>query len=259
VYEEVKAVILAGGGGIHEKNAPDVGPNKSLVKIGDRIMIDYVVDALQKTPEIQEIVVVGPPELQEYCTQAGLRLAPAGDAPLASLTSGLQALQDSVTTSPWVLICTGDIPFITPAALEEFFNGCRAKQAEFYYPIISRQTAEAVFPGVRRTYGHLKEGYYTGGNIFLINREEVAASIPKAEAFVNNRKDAAAMVRLVGLGMLIKYLLGVLTIEAVERRVSSMFGLRIAAVVCRYPEIGVDVDKPSDLALAEQHLVHQGG
>jgi molybdopterin-guanine dinucleotide biosynthesis protein A len=257
MFEEVNAVILAGGGGIHEKNAPDVGPNKSLVKIGDRIMIDYVVAALRQAPEIKRIVVVGPPELQEYCTQTELQLASSGDAPLSSLTSGLQSLHDSGVTSPWVLVCTGDIPFLTPAALAEFIDGCRRREADFYYPIINRQTAEAAFPGVRRTYVHTKEGYYTGGNIFLINQEVVATSIPKAEGFVENRKDTVAMARLVGIKVLILYLLGILAIEVAERKVSSILDLRIVAVICRHPEIGVDVDKPSDLALAEQYLVQQ--
>ena len=47
-------------------------------------------------------------------------------------------------------------------------------------------------------------------------------------------------------------LLGQLTIAEAERRVSQLVGARGSAVITSYAEIGVDVDKPADLELAEE-------
>lgn len=62
------------------------------------------------------------------------------------------------------------------------------------------------------------------------------------------------MAKLFGPGLLFKYLLGRLTIPAVEHRFYQMTGIKGRALISDYAEIGVDVDKPSDLLLAQEHL-----
>jgi len=62
------------------------------------------------------------------------------------------------------------------------------------------------------------------------------------------------MARLVGFGFLLAYLFGFMTIAMAERRISSLVGYRGAAVISDYPEIGVDVDKISDLDMARRLL-----
>ena len=51
--------------------------------------------------------------------------------------------------------------------------------------------------------------------------------------------------------MLLRYLLGSLSIAEVERRGSLLLGARVAAALCTHPEIAVNVDRESDVALAE--------
>jgi hypothetical protein len=46
----------------------------------------------------------------------------------------------------------------------------------------------------------------------------------------------------------------VLRISMLERAVSRMLDAKVAAVVSAYPEIGEDVDKPSDLEVVRRIL-----
>ncbi|HHW39610.1 MAG TPA: NTP transferase domain-containing protein [Syntrophomonadaceae bacterium] len=256
--DRVNAVILAGGGSIHDRSTPDEGPNKALVGIGSCQMVDYVVNALRRSPGVAGIVLVGPESLQESLREPqGILFAAAGRSPLGSFAAGvavLDGLPDRGGTE-WVLACTGDIPFLTPEAVADFLDRCRRREADVYYPIIPREAAEEKFPGVRRTYVRLQEGSFTGGNLFLANRRIIDDCLPRAEEFIRLRKKPVALAGLVGFGILLKYLCGRLRLQEAERRVCSLFGIRGAAVITPYAEIGVDVDKPSDLELARKLLV----
>ena len=244
MIDRVDAVILAGGGEIE----PGTGV-KGMLTIGSRMMVEYVIEALYNSRYIDQIVVVGPEAMKENCMVQGLLFALPGNTILDSFSHGLEALNGA---QPWVLACTGDIPFLTPEAVDDFIDKCREREADFYYPIIRKETAEKRFPGAKRTYASLQDGAFTGGNLFLLRREIIGHCLSVAAEFVKHRKNPAALARLVGFGMLWKYFFGQLTIAEAERRVSQLVGARGSAVITSYAEIGVDVDKPSDLELAKE-------
>jgi CTP:molybdopterin cytidylyltransferase MocA len=268
MINRVDAVVLAGGGTLKadvpagKKKAsaqagappPEAG-NKVLLTIGGRPMIDYVTEALRNCPEVGKIVLVGDASLQKaYRQPSGLLFASPGDSPLGSLASGVSVLENAPDAADWILSCTGDIPFLSPGAVSEFLQQCSRREADFYYPITTRQAAESRFPGVKRTYARLRDGVFTGGNLFLVRRSIAGEALPKAGDFIRLRKKPVAMARLVGFGFLLAYLFGFMTIAMAERRISSLVGYRGAAVLSDYPEIGVDVDKISDLDMARRLL-----
>ncbi len=260
--ERVNAVVLAGGGGIRQASGAEAGVNKAAVEIGPAKMVEYVVAALRSSPGVAAVVVVIPEQLRgAWRGDEGVLFAEPGPTPLGSFANGvsvLDGLPDRGGTE-WILACTGDIPFLTPEAVADFLERCRQREADLYYPIIPRQAAEQRFPGVRRTYARLRDGVFTGGNLFLVRRGIIERCLPRAEEFVRLRKKPLALAGLVGMGILLKYLCGSLSVADAERRVSSLFGIRGAAVVTPYAEIGVDVDKDSDLELARKLLAPPQG
>jgi CTP:molybdopterin cytidylyltransferase MocA len=263
----VDVVVLAGGGSLKDDSCdsgdgdrqasagPAAAQNKALLPIGGRPMVDYVIQALKDCPVVANIVLAGDDSLkQTYGLESGLLFAPSGDSPLGSLTSGAAVLGAHPGAADWVLACTGDIPFLTAGAVSDFIDRCNRREADFYYPINPRQAAESRFPGVRRTYAKLRDGVFTGGNLFLVRRSIVDDALPKAEDFIRLRKKPVALARLVGFGFLFAYVFGFMTLSLAERKVSALVGYRGAAVISGYAEIGVDVDKTSDLAMARRLL-----
>lgn len=245
MIEKLDAVVLAGGGGIEEG-----APVKALIPLDYRLMVDYVVEALKNSQAIERIVLVGNDgELRPlYGNNSRFLYTEQGRTPLESLAAGVDVLESANT---WLLVCTGDIPFLTTAAVDDFISKSFEHEADFYYPIVRKEVVESRFPDIKRTYASLRDGTFTGGNLFLVRREIISRCLSKAEEFVRLRKSPTALARMVGLGMLWKYFLGQLTIAEAERRVSKMMGAKGCAVISDYPEVGVDVDKVSDLEMAK--------
>ncbi len=261
MIDSVAAVVLAGGGMLAGEEEQGWGrESKALLPLNGRPMVDYVVAALKGCPEIARIVLVGPPDLTSiYGGEGEMLFADPGCSPLESFTAGVEALGCSGEGEwTWVLACTGDIPFLTPEAVSDFLARCREREADFYYPIIRQEAAERRFPGVKRTYARLRDGTFTGGNLFLVHKGIIDRCLGWAEEFVRLRKKPAALARLVGIGLLWRYLTGQLTVSEAEQRISKLVGARGAAVITPYPEIGVDVDKPSDWKLAEREFARSG-
>ena len=68
------------------------------------------------------------------------------------------------------------------------------------------------------------------------------------------RKSPFKLAKMLGPKFIFKFLLRRLTIEELEERISSLIKAKGKAVVTSYPEIGMDVDKNSDLELARKML-----
>ncbi|HYG58331.1 MAG TPA: hypothetical protein VD902_09755, partial [Symbiobacteriaceae bacterium] len=133
---------------------------------------------------------------------------------------------------------------------------CRQKPADIYYPIVEKSIGENKYPFVKRTYVTLREGIFTGGNLFIVNPEVIESTAPKARRFLDYRKAPLKMAMLLGITFVLRYLLfRNLNLQELEAKVSQMWDLRGAVVVCPWPEVGIDVDKPSDLQLARAALL----
>ncbi|HAH97265.1 MAG TPA: 4-diphosphocytidyl-2C-methyl-D-erythritol kinase, partial [Firmicutes bacterium] len=221
-------------------------------EIAGHPMVWYVLKALREIAAIERIVVVGPvQQLSEHSREMGCEIVEGGKSMVESLENGLTAIGNSSA----VLVTTCDIPLITAQALEDFLKRCDEREAELYYSVVSRDDNDKAYPEVQRTYVRLRDGVFTGGNVVLVKRPEMVGELKtilnQAVAF---RKQPVKMCRLLGLSFLVKLIAGKLTIAEIENRVRKMLHLDGACIISPYPEIGIDVDKPSDLELAKKVL-----
>jgi hypothetical protein len=223
--------------------------NEALIEIGNRTMLDYVVSALTSANSIGRCVVVGTPDVARVLP-AGVEFVPAGEDVIANVERGTAHLGGDLS----VLVVTSDVPFITGEIVDRFVAQCLAKPADLHYPAIPREAAEAKYPGVQRTYVKLREGTFTGGNLFLVSPRVIRTKADQVRAFVAARKSPAKMAGLIGPMFVVKLALGRLSARELEVKISSMFSLRGAVVFTNDAEIGVDVDKLSDLDLAKRVL-----
>lgn len=249
------AVILAGGESSSELRKIAPYDSEALILIGKYPMIYYVYHALAASPMIDKIVISGPVDSLRsiFSREENLFFVNGGNNAVESFAAAVKVLEKE-GISEQVLILPTDIPFITREAIEDFLTRCDKLGADFCYPVTSKEVNEAKFPGVSRTYVRLREGVFTGGNLFLIRSAIIDQCLDLAVKLVERRKNPIAMARLFGLGLVISYLARKLSIPAVERRFYKMTGIKGRALISDYAEIGVDVDKPSDLMLAQQYL-----
>ncbi|GIW32056.1 MAG: acylneuraminate cytidylyltransferase [Meiothermus sp.] len=209
--------------------------SKTLVPYRGRPLVEYTLEALVQAG--LEVILVGPSRPLNPPPQRAL---PDQGSLLANLEAGINAAQGSK-----VLVATGDMPFLRGEAVRWVLEN--APQAGFVYTIVARPTIEQRFPGMRRTYARVREGYFTGGNLVIIDRKLFFTALPLLKQALELRKKPLALARMIGLGTLVKVLLGQADIAGLEARVSRIIGVPARALVTPYPEVGIDIDKEEDL------------
>lgn len=242
--DRVNALILAGAPAGVELSPDNSEISRAMLPIGDKTMLQWVVDALRESPSVGRIVAVGRVQadgLDEVVE------------PRDSLVGNMKLGLDAIGPSEAVLVVSADVPMLTSDAVEDFLTRARQLGADMAYPIIRKADCEARHPGLRRTYLKTGDGIFTGGNIMLVRPDFVQRNWQAIQDAYAARKHVARLARMIGLGTLLRVLLGqvfpsLLRISALENAASRMLHGRVAAVIGAYPEIGEDVDKPSDLA-----------
>lgn len=245
------AVILAGGSHAGEIEKKFGVLNRALLVIRGKFMIEYVIEALRNVSSVKRIVVVGPvPVLQARIGTLVDAVVEAGGDPFESTLRGLEALN----AEDKVLIATSDLPLLRAEAVQDFLTRCAEVAADFYYPVVRKETYEAKIGGGKRTFACLREGCFTGGNLLLLDPKVVRAKRDVIARVVASRKSPVAIARILGLRIILKFLTRRLTIRDVEDRVERLLGVRGRAIITPYAEIGFDVDTAEHVLLAEKLL-----
>jgi len=244
------AIVLAG--------APNTGPlaelqpvsNEALVEVGGRPMIQWVVEALDQAASVGEILVVGPEaELGPWVPDTVSFVEPRG-----SLLDNIRAGLENIDRSQRILICTSDIPLISGEMIDRLLEMCEEIDADFYYPVVRREVAERAFPNANRTYVPIRDGTFTGGNVFVVEPGKVMQSLGLAEQFLNARKSPLKLALALGPMFILKFVLKTLTVAELEEKVSKLAGIRARAIFSPDAEIGFDIDKPVHYELVERTI-----
>jgi len=244
----VDAIILAGEQLI--KGLEDAG-NKALYRINSKMMIEYVIDAVKAAEDIKKVVVVGPEDkLSRYLYGKVDAVIDSGGNVMENVMAGIKYLKPQGN----ILICSCDIPLITTEAINDFISRSKTLNADLCYPIVEKAVNDDKYPDMERTYVKIKEGRFTGGNIFYVNPEAVENGLLFADRLVKARKNPLKMARLLSFSFMLHLILGNLEISAVEEKFSRMTGIKARAIVSLFPEVGQDVDKSSDLNTASHYL-----
>lgn len=247
----VDAVVLAGA--LNRPPLDDVSGERfeALIPVAGRPMVQWVIDALRASQSISRIVIVGPAdELRERIVGDNILFVDCGDTILENVKRGTR----QVPSSRRALVVTSDVPLLTAQAVDDFLARCRDDSVQVFYSVVRREAIERAFSDISRTYVTIKDGTFTGGNLALLDSdlfERYGEVIDRAIAL---RKKPVEMCRLLGLRCIIRYVFRRLSVTDIERRVYRMLGLRGKGVVCDYPEVGIDVDKPEDYRRVEEIL-----
>lgn len=246
------AVVLAGGGKKEALTEQEGVSNKAFIDLNGKPLLAYTLEALKGSPLIKDIVVVGPQKELESIQGGGFafRVAPERDSMLGNLASAFEI----VKRDQLCLVATGDIPLVSAEVIDYFLDICRPFEKDFYYPILNKTDFMQSYPQTERTYVRLKEGFITGGNIALLNPNWFLQNKDRLELFISYRKQPLKLMRLMPLSFILKYLLKTLSVDDLVRHLSSLMQLKAAAVSCEKVEIGIDVDKTSDLQLVREIL-----
>lgn len=246
---ELEAIVLAGRANDGKLAGESEEPLEANIDIAGRPMVSYILDVLERLDQITKIHLIGPREgLSRYETGKVKILPPGGDL-FDNVKRGLDAV-----SSEYALVCASDVPLVTSEIMERFLSRCVESGADFCYPVCEKSQCDKAFPGVKRTYLTIREGTFTGGNLFFVRKAAVSQAWPMVEKMISYRKSPLKMAAQLGPWLLLKVALKRASVSELERRVERLIHLKPKALLGADPEIGVDVDKPSDLELCRRIL-----
>ncbi|HXV23863.1 MAG TPA: NTP transferase domain-containing protein [Alphaproteobacteria bacterium] len=255
------ALVLAGSRGAADPVALAAGlRHKALVPVAGRPMVLRVLDTLRQCPEVRRIVLcledVGIasslPELAGALARGELMTVAADHSPAASVLAVLERLTDPLP----LLVVTADHPLLTPAMIRHFLGELGDAQAAA--AVAAESVIARAYPQTKRTYIRLKDGAYSGCNLFALTGADAAAAARFWMKVERYRKQPWRFFAAAGPWALLSFLLGRLDLTAAVERLSEMLEVRLHVVAMPFAEAAIDVDKPSDLALAEKIIAQRG-
>ena len=266
------AIVLAGS----NRDVPDPlaeqrgESNKALVKISQRPMVWYVLNALAHSCHVGRILLVGlsDDEAREAGIDEGLvlqspihYLPDQGDL-LANLSGAFQTLAQWQDHDSHALVLPSDTPLVTSEMIDWFLDHCHTgdgsgsetERNDLYWGIVERSVMEASFPEAKRTYMRLTEGQFCSGDIFLCRIEAALNAHGPVQEALDKRKNVLRQVRLLGFANLVRYLVHRLSLSDVLGVAQRLTGMEGAPVMLPFAEMGMDVDKSHQLEQVRAYM-----
>jgi GTP:adenosylcobinamide-phosphate guanylyltransferase len=229
---------------------------KCLTPVAGTPMIIRVLDALDGAARIGECVLCGPPPaVVESSSALSERLASPHVSWMANRatpsTSTLNALNKLPGTVP-VLVTTADHALLSPEMIDYFCSSARDTGCDLVAAVADHETIAAAYPGMRRTVTRLKDGAFCGCNLFAFMTSRARQAADFWRRVEQQRKKPWRVVGALGPVVVLRYLIGLLTLDEALSRLSRRLQMRIGVVKMPFAEAAVDVDTVSDWRFVEK-------
>ncbi len=257
------ALVLAGQRGPGDPVASAAGlSHKCLVPAGGIPMLVRVVEALTASRSIGSIAVsiedpnlVGDIErLSPQREEERLLVFSSAATPSLSALATAKALDRPFP----LLITTADHALLTPDLVDFFAAEARASGADIVAGLVPAEVLLDAYPQSKRTFLRFRDGRYSSCNLFCVLTEEGLRVLDFWRRVERDRKRPWRIAKAFGIGTLVAYVLGRLTLEQALARLSRTLEVNARAVIVPMAEAAIDVDKPSDLTLVEEILRRRG-
>lgn len=249
----LEAQILAGGRFPHLPAGEVEPPAKGMVPVGGLPMAARALQAVKASVRVERTILVSSSGEWPEADQ----VVPEGRNILESFGNGLKAARYPELP---MLSVTGDLPFLTPEAVTDFVDRCsRRPEVDVWYGFLRREHSERAYPGTRHTWARFFEGTFCGTGLFLI-RPAVFGRVERALAEITRqRKNVLALARIMGIGVVFRYLLRRLTIRQAEWAGQRVLGgVPCAGIETPFPESAFNVDDLETL-LEARRICPSGG
>ncbi|MBL4870822.1 MAG: hypothetical protein JKX72_07700, partial [Robiginitomaculum sp.] len=157
------------------------------------------------------------------------------------------------------LVTTCDHALLSSDMVNTFIKGAQDSGADFALGLASKSVIAPAYPETKRTYLKFKDEHVSGCNLFYVKNENGLEAVKFWRAAQHDRKRPLKLARRLGIGMLIKYLSGCLTLKNAFETTSNSLSINAKPILLPFAEAAIDVDKPSDLTLVEDILAKRQG
>ncbi len=226
---------------------------KAMIEIDGKPMVRRVLDALRRARSVREIVMSGP-EKSEAARDATLSgWIEAGEIQWRELgpspsTSAYQAMQD-IEADRSILLTTADHPLLTAEIVDAFARQSQGDDVDLTVGLAPFALISDAYPGIHKTVMRFSDGEFCGCNLFAFLTPEGRRAARFWRRIEQQRKKPLVLIGLLGWSAVIRYRLGILSLEEALAKLGKRLGLRIRAVILPYANAAIDVDSIADLIL----------
>jgi GTP:adenosylcobinamide-phosphate guanylyltransferase len=250
----VNAVVLGGGPPDERLAGAYDEPSKALIPLGGAPTIAYVLTALRATPGVGGIAVAGPAPVLEHpaARAADLRLPESG-----SIVDKLGVAAQAFGDGRKLLMVSCDIPLVSPGVLADVVERC-PENCAFFHPLVEGAAARRDFPEHKWVFLKLREGTVVTTNVIILDPGWLARRPDIAQTLEALRRHPTRMALRWGLGFLLRFRLGLLSLAYCERFFSRFLGAPCRGMIYGHTELAMDLDRPEDVPMLEAWLSRTG-
>lgn len=242
-----KALILAGsrGGEVDPAAAYAGVAHKGLIVLQGQTLLARVLGAVEAAGAQTIGVSANDEAIKAALAGTNAVILPPSAGPSQSVADGAASLGFPL------VVTTVDHALLKPEWITQFVADT-PDWADVAVLLAPEDRVRAAAPQTKRTYLKFRDGRYSGCNLFLLrngNALKVITVWRKVEAL---RKQPWKIAAMLGPSFLIRYALGLLTLDETVLRLGKLADVKAAAVRAHDGLAAVDVDKPSDLDLVRE-------
>ena len=231
---------------------------KAMIDIDGTPMVRRVLNSLRASRVINKIVMSGPEasevakdeQLSQWVETGEVLWNAPGSSPSTSAYEAMQALDPE----EGVLLTTADHPLLTAEIVDAFGRQSLADDVDITIGLAPHALVLEAYPGIKKTVLHFSDGDFCGCNLFAFLTPEGRRAARFWRRIEQERKKPMVVIGLLGWWTVIRYRLGILSLEEALAKLSKRLGLRIRAVILPYANAAIDVDSIADLMLVKGSL-----
>lgn len=253
----INAVVLAGGQ--LTSNDPLFGSapygHRSLVDVHGKPMVQWVVDSLSQSSSIDTLYIAGLTEQHGLKSTKPCVYIPDKGGIFENIQAGvLQSAEDHPEIKK-VVLASADIPAVTVEMVDWLITQVETQpDIQMYYNVITKTVMEKTFPASARSYVHFQDMAVCGGDLNAVDIDLFTIERAIWKQLAESRKYPLRQAGLLGLDTLLLVALRMITVEGAVRKICKKLDITAAALQCPYAEMGMDADKPHQLALLREYL-----
>jgi GTP:adenosylcobinamide-phosphate guanylyltransferase len=168
-------------------------------------------------------------------------------------TSAYRAMRRVPAATP-VLVTTADHPLLSAEIVDHFCDRSLARSVDVTVGLAPHGLVKAAFPDLKKTVLRFRDGHYCGCNLFAFLTAEGRRMAEYWRRVEAQRKNPVGVIRILGWGAVIRYLLGRLTLDCALEALSRRLNLSLGAVILPFAEAAVDIDSIADHTIVQRKL-----
>lgn len=232
--------------------------SKAMIDLDGVPMVRRVLDSLRASGVVGRIRLAGPEatevardaELQGWVDRGEIDWSEPGVSPSTSAYNAMRSLDSREA----VLLTTADHPLLTPEIVDAFGRQSLADDVDVAVGLAPYALIAETYPGIKKTVLRFSDGEFCGCNLFAFITPEGRRAARFWRRIEQQRKKPLVVIGLLGWSAVIRYRLGLLSLEEALAKLSKRLGLRIRAVILPYANAAIDVDSIADLMLVKGAL-----